>query len=103
MVAASLVIAILSFFFAVFTYIKHDKVLKEQQKKNNYYQIAKIEKEETEQKKAIIRAFMSNISGQMNRSGTLVIKNYGKATAHNVQFRFLTFKRGGVSRYLIIS
>ena len=52
----SLIIAILALLFSAFTYLKHDKKLKDQARKINEYQLKKIEKDDLESKKAAILA-----------------------------------------------
>ena len=86
MAAASLIIAILSLLLGAFTYFRHDRKLKEQQKIINEYQITKLQREIGEAKKAEVKATVINVSGSGNYTGTLVIKNYGKGTACNVRF-----------------
>lgn len=74
MIIASFIIAVLSLLFTAFTYFKHDKKLKEQQTIINEYEISKMQKEIVEQKKADVLAFITNVSGMENSSGTLVVK-----------------------------
>lgn len=81
----SLVVALGTLAFALYTYLKHDKELKAQQKFINKYEIERIKKEVVVQKKADVRAYVTNIRGDYNHTGTLVVKNYGKAVARNVQ------------------
>ena len=86
----SLIISFLAFAFAIYVYILHDRKLNTQQKILNTYQLSIIEKNLVEDKKADIR--VSIINKQHSRSsnswtGTLLIKNIGKATAMNVRFR----------------
>ena len=50
-----LIISILALLASAFTYFKHDKKLKEQERKINEYQLKQIEKEDLESKKAAIR------------------------------------------------
>ena len=85
----SLIISFLAFAFAIYVYILHDRKLNNQQKILNTYQLSIIEKNLAEDKKADIR--VSIINKQHSRSsniwtGTLLIKNVGKATAMNVRF-----------------
>ena len=66
---------------SVYTYLKHDKEIKQQSFLINKYQLEKIIKEKEEEKKALIEANV--ISGQ---KGTKIIKVYnrGKSIARNV-------------------
>lgn len=95
MAIASLIIAIFSLLFGAYTYFKHDKKLKEQQQIINKYQIIRLQKEIDESKKAMVRASVINISGTCPWTGTLVIKNYGKATAYNLYFTRLSYGSKG--------
>lgn len=91
MAVASLIIAILSLLFGAFTYFRHDRKLKEQQRIINEYQIAKLQKESTELLKAELRASLTKVASVGScvgmYSGTLVIKNYGKGTARRVSIK----------------
>lgn len=78
----SLIISILSLIVTIFTYIKHDRKIKEQEQLINNHQIAKIEEEKTQLKQAIVRA--SLIPGNKG-SRILRVYNKGKATAKNVR------------------
>lgn len=73
------VIAILA---SAITYFKHDKKLKEQERKINAYQLKQIAESEIESKKA-------NIIGTTHKDHQnaiiLTIKNNGKARAHNIR------------------
>ena len=51
----SLIISVLALIASVFTYLRHDKKLKEQERRINEYQLKQIEKEDLESKKAAIR------------------------------------------------
>ena len=50
----SLIISVLALIASVFTYLRHDKKLKEQERRINEYQLKQIEKEDLEGKKAAI-------------------------------------------------
>ena len=93
MAVTSLIIAILSLLFGAFTYFRHDRKLKEQQKIINEYQIMKLQREIGEAKKAEVRATVVNRSliGS-SFSGTLLIKNYGKGVATHVLFRTIQYR-----------
>ena len=84
----SLIVGICALLFAISVYIIHDRKLKQQQKILNEYQLNVLEQNIAEQKKAEVRVAIINKQSDHsgNRSGTLIIKNYGKATAYNVRF-----------------
>ena len=93
MAVTSLIIAILSLLFGAFTYFRHDRKLKEQQKIINEYQITKLQREIGEAKKAEIKATIINRSDSGGcYSGTLLIKNYGKGVATHVLFRTIQYR-----------
>lgn len=86
---ASLIVGICALLFAIWVYFIHDRKLKQQQKILNEYQLKILGQNIAELKKAEV---MFSIKSKKydhlgNRSGTLVIKNYGKATAYNVRFK----------------
>lgn len=85
---ASLIIAVSSLLFGLFIYLKHDKALKAQQKFINEYEIKKIRRENEELSKADVRAYMKN-RRPGSCSGILVIKNHGKAPAHNIHMHYI--------------
>ena len=91
----SLLLSILALIASVFTYFKHDKKLKEQERKINEYQLKQIEKEDLESKKAAIRG---NIIKGLKGSRTLKVYNSGRATAHNIRLYGLNVE-GVISRY----
>lgn len=67
---------------SIFTYFKHDKKLKAQERVINEYQINKIKKEDEENKKAYIKG--NTCTG--NRGQTVLkIFNCGKAIARNIR------------------
>jgi len=78
----SLIISILALIVTIYTYIKHDRKIKEQEQLINKHQIAKIEEEKTQLKQAIVRA--SLIPGNKG-SRILRVYNKGKASATNVR------------------
>lgn len=78
----SLLLSVLALIASVFTYFKHDKKLKEQERKINEYQLKQIEKEDIESKKATIRG---NIIQGFNGKRTLKVYNSGRAAARNVR------------------
>ena len=78
----SLLLSVLALIASVFTYFRHDKKLKEQERKINEYQLKQIEKEDIESKKATIRG---NIIQGFNGKRTLKVYNSGRAAAHNIR------------------
>ena len=78
----SLVISVLALIASVFTYLRHDKKLKEQERRINEYQLKQIEKEDLESKKAAIRG---NIVKGLKGGRTLKVYNSGRATARNIR------------------
>ena len=78
----SLLLSILALIASVFTYFKHDKKLKEQERRINEYQLKQIEKEDLESKKAAIRG---NIVKGLKSGRTLKVYNSGRATARNIR------------------
>lgn len=82
-----LIISILALAASAFTYFKHDKKLKDQERKINEYQLKQIEKEDLESKKAAIRG---NIVKSLNKGNrTLKIYNSGRAIARNIRIEGL--------------
>ena len=78
----SLIISVLALIASVFTYLRHDKKLKEQERRINEYQLKQIEKEDLESKKAAIRG---NIVKGLKGGRTLKVYNSGHATARNIR------------------
>lgn len=81
-----LIISILALLASAFTYFKHDKKLKEQERKINEYQLKQIEKEDLESKKAAIRG---NIVKGLKGKRTLKVYNSGRAIARNIRIEGL--------------
>lgn len=81
-----LIISILALLASAFTYFKHDKKLKEQERKINEYQLKQIEKEDLESKKAAIRG---NIVKGLKGKRTLKVYNSGRAIACNIRIEGL--------------
>lgn len=81
-----LIISILALLASAFTYFKHDKKLKEQERKINEYQLKQIEKEDLESKKAAIRG---NIVKGLKGKRTLKVCNSGRAIARNIRIEGL--------------
>ena len=67
-------------------FFKHDKKLKEQERKINEYQLKQIEKEDLESKKAAIRG---NIVKGLKGKRTLKVYNSGRAIARNIRIEGL--------------
>ena len=78
----SLIISVLALIASVFTYLRHDKKLKEQERRINEYQLKQIEKEDLESKKAAIRG---NIVKGLKSGRTLKVYNSGRVTARNIR------------------
>ncbi len=81
-----LIISILALAASAFTYFKHDKKLKDQERKINEYQLKQIEKEDLESKKAAIRG---NIVKNLKGNRTLKVYNNGRAIARNIRIEGL--------------
>jgi hypothetical protein len=82
---AGLIISIIALSLSVITYLVHDHRIKKQEKLLNKYQIAKIESEKVESKKAIIEANIIKVS---NGKNAIKIYNKGKVIAKNVNVIF---------------
>lgn len=67
-------------------YFKHDKRLKKQEEKLNAYQLKKIDEEDSENKKALIKG---NIVKVNKGSRVLKIFNSGKSVARNIRIEYL--------------
>jgi hypothetical protein len=78
---AGVVISLIALFFTAFTYLKHDKKIKQQSALLNNYQLDRIEKEKKEEKKAIIEA---NVINGLKGNRIIKIYNRGKCLARNV-------------------
>ncbi len=78
-----LVISILALAASVYTYFKHDKKLKDQERKINEYQLKQIEKENLNSKKAAIRGNI--VKGIKMSNRTLKVYNSGRAIARNIR------------------
>ena len=78
----SLIISVLALIASVFTYLRHDKKLKEQERRINEYQLKQIEKEDLESNQAAIRG---NIVKGLKGGRTLKVYNSGRATARNIR------------------
>lgn len=76
-----LFVSVVAIILSLYTYFKHDKIINEQSRILNEYNIEKINKEKIEAKKAIIEAYVIN-----GDKGERIIKVYnkGKAVAENV-------------------
>ncbi len=81
----SLCVAAAALLLSYYTYITHDKELKNQAKLINSYQIEKIELEKEESKKAVIEASVTS----EDKDGIIInVSNKGKSKAKNVQVIF---------------
>lgn len=86
MEVASFIISILAIFGTLYTYIRHDKKIKEQERILNEYQIEKIQAEKDESKKALIKG---NVLKSEKGRRTLKVFNAGKAIAYNINLEIL--------------
>ncbi|WP_156309383.1 hypothetical protein [Sphingobacterium endophyticum] len=78
----SFLLSMIAIFGTIFTYFKHDRKIKAQEKLINDYQLGKIEQEKIQKKQAVLRA--SLIVGNKGHR-ILRIYNKGKAIARNVR------------------
>jgi len=78
----SFIVAAMALMGTIFTYFKHDKKIKAQEKLINDYQLGKIEEEKIQRMQAEVRA--SIIVGSKGLR-TLRVYNKGKASAKNVR------------------
>lgn len=78
----SFLLSVIAIIGTVFTYFKHDRKIKAQEKLINDYQLDKIEEEKIQRRQAVVRA--SLITGT-NGYCILRVYNKGKATARNVR------------------
>ena len=92
----SLIVALGALTFSLVTYFAHDKKIKKQEATLNAYQLAKIEEEKTNDKKALIRAELI-VEGRADRA--IRIRNVGKALARNVSIEFLDGSDDGITIY----
>lgn len=79
----SIFLSVLAILATAFTYVVHDRRLKRQEILINNYQLKKNQEEETEQKKALMRANVVKGRGNI----TLKIYNAGKSTARNIKLK----------------
>lgn len=78
----SLVLSILAILGSIFTYIKHDRKIKAQEKILNDYQIEKINEEKILKQKAFISAYLLP---KIQHYRTLRFFNKGQASATNIR------------------
>ena len=78
----SFLLSLIAIVGTIFTYFKHDRKIKAQEKLINDYQLGKIEEEKIQKRQAVVRA--SLIVGNKGHR-ILRIYNKGKATARNVR------------------
>jgi len=77
----SIILSLLALAFTGYTYLAHDKKLKEQERLLNDYQLRSLKQGEEENLKAIIRAKAVKTTGGKR---TLYIYNAGKTKARNI-------------------
>ena len=98
----SLIISLAALFFSIYTYLKYDKPLKDQQKLLNQYNLLKIIKEErvneVQKKKAMICGEVQTNSG----SYKLRVTNKGQCRARRIRIEGLTVKGIEVTNKFII-
>ena len=82
----SIVLSAFAIVLTIIMYFKHDKRLKKQEEKLNAYQLKKIDEEESENKKALIKG---NIVKGNKGSRVLKIFNSGKSVARNIRVEYL--------------
>lgn len=82
-----LIISILALAASIFTYLKHDKKLKDQERIINEYHLRQIEKEDLESKQAAIRGTI--VKGLKSGNRTLKVYNSGRALARNIRIEGL--------------
>ncbi|MEA4984156.1 hypothetical protein SDC9_56001 [bioreactor metagenome] len=82
----SIALSAFAILLTIIMYFKHDKRLKKQEEKLNAYQLKKIDNEESENKKALIKG---NIIKGNKGSRVLKVFNSGKAVAHNIRVEYL--------------
>ncbi|MBB3186235.1 hypothetical protein [Microbacter margulisiae] len=87
METASLIVSIIAIIGSIFTYLYHDRKIKNQEKRLNDYQLKRFELDDIENNKAQIKGDIIKI-GAGNRS--LRIFNAGKSTAHNIRLETLS-------------
>lgn len=78
----SFLLSVIAIIGTVYTYLKHDRKIKAQEKLINDYQLGKIEEEKIQKRQAVVRA--SLIPGTKGHR-ILRVYNKGKATARNVR------------------
>jgi len=77
----AIVISSLALIFSAYTYLKHDKKIKQQSSLLNKYHLEKIEKEKIEEKRAIIEA---NVVSDNKGRDLIKVYNKGKSIAKSV-------------------
>ncbi|GAT64058.1 hypothetical protein [Paludibacter jiangxiensis] len=87
---ASLILPILAILVPIYIYVRHDRKIKNQEKKLNDYQLKKFELEDIENKKAQIKGNIITNGGR----GVLKVFNTGKSTAHNIRLELLSKPEG---------
>lgn len=82
----SIALSAFAIVLTIVMYFKHDKRLKKQEEKLNAYQLKKIDEEESENRKALIRG---NIVKGNKGNRVLKVFNSGKAVARNIRVEYL--------------
>lgn len=77
----ALITSSLALILSVYTYLKHDRIIKAQSREINQYQLEKIDIEKVELKKALVEANVMKERGKR----TIHIYNKGKCVARNVE------------------
>jgi Na+-translocating ferredoxin:NAD+ oxidoreductase RnfG subunit len=77
----AIIISSLALIFSAFTYLKHDKKIKQQSSLLNEYHLAKIAKEKEEERRAIIEA---NVVSDSKGRDLIKVYNKGKSIAKSV-------------------
>ena len=80
-----IVISLLAFGLSLYTYVIHDRKIKEQDKLINQFTLEKFEKEAELDKKAVVEA---KITRGVKNKRTIKIYNRGRAIAKNVVVKF---------------
>lgn len=90
-------ISVSALLLSVYTYFKHDRKIKDQNKLINKYTLEKLAKENELEKKAIIEANV--IKGERGSSRIIKVYNKGKAVAKNVVVSFPDEPNVHISEY----
>lgn len=77
----AIIISLLALILSFYTYLKHDRIIKDQSRQINQYQLEKIDNERVDLKKALIEASVMKERGKR----TIYVYNKGKCVATNVE------------------